>query len=46
MDQELPEIECPECEFRFSVIWHNNAEAIAGLRQVCFCPRCGEELPE
>jgi DNA-directed RNA polymerase subunit RPC12/RpoP len=47
MDDEPEEMTCPDCDFRFSVIWSLNAE-IAGLpegtRVIEYCPHCGAEL--
>lgn len=37
---------CPECDFRFEVIWQLDAMCIMGEQVICYCPRCGEELPE
>lgn len=42
MENDTP-FTCPECDFCFGVIWCNNA--MAGLPQINFCPRCGYEGP-
>ena len=49
-DDELPELVCDECLFRFTVIWSNDYDASQRVRNgqpvVEYCPRCGELLDD
>lgn len=43
----MDDIECEECGLRFTVVWHNDAEAQQRLRAnepvIEYCPRCGSD---
>ena len=44
---ELPELECSECDARFSICWqryHSGAHAI--YDEPKYCPFCGDEVEE
>lgn len=45
---DLPEFICPDCDFRFSVIWSNDFERSlmgkAGESVLNYCPSCGENF--
>jgi len=42
MDDDMPEISCPECGAVFSVVWHRSPL----IENVEFCPFCGFENSE
>lgn len=50
MDDDDEMLVCESCDFRFTVIWQNDAWRSATVRQglpvIEFCPSCGEALNE
>ena len=40
MSQELPEVACPSCDARFTVIYHRTYEG----EKPEYCPMCGAEI--
>jgi uncharacterized Zn-finger protein len=47
-DDDTDEFTCPDCDFRFSVIWAMDYERSllqVGEQVIRHCPYCGEELP-
>lgn len=51
MSEDEPEdFLCDSCDFRFNVIWHNDAWSMERFAKrmpvIEYCPRCGSELAE
>ncbi len=49
IDDEPEELQCPDCDFRFSVVWQLDFERSSqclkdGDTVINYCPFCGEEM--